>query len=109
MSDMAGVLSGHRAWATTNPDGKWIVICVECKADLGKYDDIVKRGDDRSSYGQMDDALAAHQAEMLTAAGFGPVREQAATLAAVLHLANESGRRGWHVSPAAIRAALETS
>ena len=37
------------------------------------------------------------------------VKEQQSTLAAVLALANESGRRGWHVSPAAIRAALETS
>lgn len=77
MTGMQHVLEQHRSWATTNPDEEWLVICFECQATLGTYDAIVKPEEDgeRTTHELMDEAHAAHQAKMLTAAGFGDMRE----------------------------------
>ena len=50
--------------------------------------------------------IAAKVIEALTTAGFGPVREQAATIAAVRDLANSAGRCGWRISADDIRKTL---
>ena len=61
-----------------------------------------------------DVAFGAHQADMLTAAGFGPeqfalVRSQQATIDRVLNLANSSGRCGWRISADELRKVLGAS
>jgi len=78
---MQEVLVAHTAWATTNPEDEWLITCVDCKATIGTYDSIVPEDVDRDggSYDLLDAALAAHQAEALAAAGYGPVREAGAT------------------------------
>lgn len=74
---MAEVLTAHTAWATTNPDGEWLITCVDCKAVIGTYESIVPKEVDRNggSYDLLDAALAAHQSAALSAAGFGLVAD----------------------------------
>lgn len=78
MSDIARVLAEHTGWSQTGPDvhGAWEVECFDCGAGLGDSAQFVAAWEARTgkshaeasrrgSAPAYDEALAAHQAEML--------------------------------------------
>ena len=95
MSGMAGVLAEHRELAWNHVTGQ--AVCGDCDAPLGPFTAEIE---------EQNHWLREHVAAELSAAGFGPVREQAATIAAVRDLANSAGRCGWRISADDIRTAL---
>ena len=69
MHAAASLLEAHRTWATTNPEGVWLVTCFDCGAILGLYDDLVGNPGERLEYDDaLDKAHARHQAELVVAA-----------------------------------------